>query len=347
MKAPLDPAMPPASRHSRPDRREWGLPLVFLVACAVALIGLNRTIELRQFWLRIWEINVPLVCLACGLYLVSLVLLCQRWHLLVAALKPTARRRSSYTALTTSLMVNYASPGSLGVPARALLTNRQEQVPFAGLVPLALFEALLDIAVLAGYSVFACVLAGPAVLSQLITELASRITFPSGLIWFSVGGVALIILALFILAVWWLRRRHWRRLQTAKAAVALVRQRSALIWQITGLTLAFWAAQIGIMGVLVRSVEVHGVWQVLPAFTTIPLLIGMIVPVPGGAGVREALLVVMAGSLGISLAGALVVALLYRLLLFVADPLLFVCIRLFGRPPRTGPAIRDDSWRCF
>ena len=54
----------------------------------------------------------------------------------------------------------------------------------------------------------------------------------------------------------------------------------------------------------------------------------MLSPVPGGAGVREALMVAVAQAQGASGAPALLAAVIYRVALFVAVPVLYAGVRL-------------------
>jgi uncharacterized membrane protein YbhN (UPF0104 family) len=60
----------------------------------------------------------------------------------------------------------------------------------------------------------------------------------------------------------------------------------------------------------------------------LPMLIGMLSPVPGGAGVREALMAGMAGVEGQPGAPVLLAAVAYRLALFVVTPIVWGGLRV-------------------
>jgi uncharacterized membrane protein YbhN (UPF0104 family) len=60
----------------------------------------------------------------------------------------------------------------------------------------------------------------------------------------------------------------------------------------------------------------------------LPVLIGMLSPVPGGAGVREGLMAAAAGLAGYPAAPVLLAAIAYRLVLFVVTPLVWGAVRL-------------------
>jgi uncharacterized membrane protein YbhN (UPF0104 family) len=60
----------------------------------------------------------------------------------------------------------------------------------------------------------------------------------------------------------------------------------------------------------------------------LPMLIGMLSPVPGGAGVREALMAAVARLEGVPAAPVVLAAITYRLALFVVTPLVWGAVRL-------------------
>ena len=62
--------------------------------------------------------------------------------------------------------------------------------------------------------------------------------------------------------------------------------------------------------------------------TTLPILVGMLSPVPGGAGVREALMIAVASVHGANEANVLLAGVTYRIALFAAIPILYGIIRL-------------------
>jgi hypothetical protein len=64
---------------------------------------------------------------------------------------------------------------------------------------------------------------------------------------------------------------------------------------------------------------------------TVPVLVGMLSPVPGGAGIREALMIGVARVEGADTAIVLVAALVYRVALFLAIPILYLAVRIWLR----------------
>jgi uncharacterized membrane protein YbhN (UPF0104 family) len=94
------------------------------------------------------------------------------------------------------------------------------------------------------------------------------------------------------------------------------------------LTGGFWITQVGIMATLLTLFGVSISLQLLLGIMGLPVLVGMLSPVPGGAGVREALMAA-AARLGGTPAGPVVLAAVaYRLALFLVTPLVWGAVRL-------------------
>jgi uncharacterized membrane protein YbhN (UPF0104 family) len=94
------------------------------------------------------------------------------------------------------------------------------------------------------------------------------------------------------------------------------------------LTGGFWSTQVGIMAALLALFGTSVSLQLLLGVMGVPVLVGMLSPVPGGAGVREALMAA-AARLGGTPAGSVVLAAVaYRLALFLVTPLAWGAVRL-------------------
>jgi uncharacterized membrane protein YbhN (UPF0104 family) len=94
------------------------------------------------------------------------------------------------------------------------------------------------------------------------------------------------------------------------------------------LTAAFWAIQIGIMAALLELFGVAVSLSLLFGIMGVPVLVGMFSPVPGGAGVREALMAAAARLAGIPAGPVVLAAVAYRLALFLVTPLVWTAVRL-------------------
>ena len=70
--------------------------------------------------------------------------------------------------------------------------------------------------------------------------------------------------------------------------------------------------------------------------TSLPILIGMLSPLPGGAGVRETLMGGIARIHGAAVSPTIFAAVAYRLALFASIPVLYLLFRVwlsFGKQP--------------
>ena len=105
-------------------------------------------------------------------------------------------------------------------------------------------------------------------------------------------------------------------------------------------TSIYWLVQAGVFWVLLLALDAEINAGLLLGLVTMPILFGMFSPGPGGAGVREALMIVVAGATGVASAPVVVAAVAYRIALFAAIPVLYVAARIWtstrgNRPART------------
>jgi uncharacterized membrane protein YbhN (UPF0104 family) len=94
------------------------------------------------------------------------------------------------------------------------------------------------------------------------------------------------------------------------------------------LTGGFWAIQTGIMAALLHLFGVAVSLSLLFGIMGVPVLAGMLSPVPGGAGVREALMAAAAGLAGVPAAPVVLAAIAYRLALFLVTPVVWGVVRM-------------------
>jgi uncharacterized membrane protein YbhN (UPF0104 family) len=107
-------------------------------------------------------------------------------------------------------------------------------------------------------------------------------------------------------------------------------------WTIIGvLTAAKWLAQAAVVGLLLWALRLPTDMTTLLSLATLPLMIGQLVPLPGGVGAREAAIVALSGATGASAAGLLGLAILQRVLLVATLPLSLGMLRL-ARASRIG-----------
>ncbi|MDQ3043719.1 MAG: lysylphosphatidylglycerol synthase domain-containing protein, partial [Chloroflexota bacterium] len=123
-------------------------PLIFSLSLLVALLLLWRQGALGQVGRATRSADLDTVALAFFLYLLGLALLCLRWHVLVLMAKGTSHLARAAEAFLTSVVINYAAPVGLAVPARAALTKRALGLTPAEMGTIALWEIGADVIVL-------------------------------------------------------------------------------------------------------------------------------------------------------------------------------------------------------
>ena len=295
-------------------------PILFAVSVLVGLALLARQGALADVGAAAARVHPAIIAATLALYAGGLLLLSLRWHALARMAGGTVAAQVAAEVFLTSVVVNYAAPIGLAVPTRAALSKRDLGLSPSGSGAVVLWEALLDLGILAAIGVLWLVLGG----GEAATAMAAE-----GQAWTVAAAVLLALVAGAGVALFIVSRRvraRVRRFGGEALALPVKRPREALTALV--LSLAFWALQTGILRLLL---EAFGV--VSPSSALVlgllgwPTFIGMVSPVPGGAGVREALMVAVAGVSRVDGAAVLLAALAYRVTLFVTLPFVFLAAR--------------------
>lgn len=306
-------------------------PLVFAISLAIALLLLWRQGTLDDLGQTASDADFTLVAAAALLYLVGLALLCARWHVLVVMVAGRSDAQRAAEAFLTSVVVNYAAPIGIAVPTRAALTMRSLSLSAGQTSAVALWEIAADAMVLGVAALIWLALGN----GEIVTDTVDRRLAVWIAVAAAIAGAAAVVIAL--------RRPAWReRLgvvgrsflnypgrRRGDAAIAL------------GLSIGFWLLQAGIFAILLRAVEITPDPGLVVGVLALPVLIGMFSPIPGGAGVREALMVAVAQARDVNGAAVLFAAVAYRAALFTALPVLYAIVRLWMWLETRHEAVRD------
>jgi uncharacterized membrane protein YbhN (UPF0104 family) len=313
----------PTERADNPARR-WFAPLlaiptpvIFVAAAALAMVLLWRQGALGEIGGSLAAVHPGVVAGILGIYATSIFVLGVRWHTLVRIAGGAPDWTASAEVFLTSVIINYAAPIGLAVPTRAALTVRDLRLSPGQSGAVVTWEAGLDIAALGTVSAAWLALGG------------------RDLVWtMSIDGRALLIaggaLGLAILVAVALTRVAAVRSRVAPFAGNLrsgPREHPGLALLAAFLTVLFWGLQIGVMAGLLGIFGVASAPSLLLGLMGLPVLIGMLSPVPGGAGVREALMAAVARLDGIPAGPVLLAAVAYRLALFAVTPLVWGAVR--------------------
>jgi glycosyltransferase 2 family protein len=311
-------------RTSEPRRRWFSpilaipTPVIFGVAAALAILLLWRQGGMEEIADSVRDAHPARVVAILVAYAGSILLLGIRWHALVRMAGGAPHWTSSAEVFLTSVIVNYAAPIGLAVPTRAVLTIRDLELSPSQSGAVVGWEATLDVAALVVISAAWLILGG----SDLVQTI-------------SVDGRVLVLIAVVtVLGVIVIRVASRSTAIRSRIAPFAGRMLSSpaehpiLAIVAVALTGGFWVTQAGIMAALLALFGVSVSLQLLLGIMGVPVLVGMLSPVPGGAGVREALMAA-AARLGGAPAGPVVLAAVaYRLALFLVTPLVWGAVRL-------------------
>jgi uncharacterized membrane protein YbhN (UPF0104 family) len=241
-----------------------------------------------------------------------------RWHALTRMAGGAPEWISSAEVFLTSVIVNYAAPIGLAVPTRAALTVRDLGLSPTESSAVVAWELLLDIAALSILSAGWLAMGGAIRLSTVSVEPWIVATFVA---------IAFILIVTFMLV----RRVSavvGRIAAAARQVFLFPARRPGRMLIAAGLTMLFWSMQTGVMAALLVSFGTAPSIRLLLGVMGLPILIGMLSPIPGGAGVRETLMAAAAGLQGVAAAPVLLAAIAYRLALFVVTPVVWGGLRL-------------------
>lgn len=269
--------------------------------------------------------------IAAPIYVGSLALLCYRWHLLVHMAQGWSDLPRAAEAFLTSVVINYAAPIGLAVPSRAALTKRALGLDARSTGAVAVWEIGMDVIVLGAGTILWLLLANGSA-GAVGQELSDSFR-----VWALAGAF---LIAIGIGAAWWFLKTADRRARLANAATHILlapRQRPAEAALALATTTAYWVLQGGVLALLLSAFGVDTSFTLVLGLVSLPILVGMLSPVPGGAVIREALMYVVARFADVDGDPVIAAALIYRFALFATIPILYLIARWWiarrGEPP--------------
>jgi uncharacterized membrane protein YbhN (UPF0104 family) len=314
---PLATAVGPTARPRSGLTRIAG-PVIFAVSVVAAGVVLWRQGSLDEVGEAVRGADPAAIAAGLLLYVFGLALLCLRWHALVVMAKGTSDLAKATEVFLISVSVNYVAPLKLAIPMRAAMTKRALGLDATETGAVVLWEGTADVGVLAVATVVWLLVTGDA-LDDVLD---------------AVGGAAPVYAALIVAVglsaglCWLLLKR--RPVLRARLSAALVRAlryprtRPVPAGVALGLTVLYWTTQAGVLWILLDALDAGPSAGLVLGMVSLPILFGMLSPGPGGAGVREALMVAVAGAYGADAALALVAAVAYRVALFAAIPIIYL-----------------------
>jgi uncharacterized membrane protein YbhN (UPF0104 family) len=328
-------AAPPPSRRSILQKlTRIPTPAIFIGSVGIAVVLLWLQGSLGDVADAAREADRRLLPAAAILYLLSLALLAGRWHLLVRMVHGTSHAMRAAEAFLTSVVVNYAAPVGVAVPTRAALTKRALGLTTSETGRVALWEVGLDILVLGLLSVLWVAISGGKALEALDATPSLPLIL-AAIAACIAGGILVLGLVRRLKPSLWARLRIEGR-QFIRMPVEKPRETAGVVL----VSLIYWGAQVAVIWLLLEAVGVDAGASLTLGLTSVPILIGMVSPVPGGAGVREGLMVAMARVYDVDSVAVLLAALVYRIALFAAIPVLYAVVRFALRREHLDPTVR-------
>ena len=295
-------------------------PVIFFGSIAIAMFILWRTGDVDEVLDSLRNANPWLLLLGAFLYLAGLFLLCVRWHSLVIMVHGSSNFGRAGEAFLTSVVINYAAPVGLAVPTRAALTKRALGLTLTETGAVALWEVGADVIVLAIGSALWLATGGYANSGYSLSDITPLVGF--GIVVTILVGIGAMIVVLRSVRIAPVRHKI-REVLTYPG-----RNRREFAISLS-LTAVYWVMQGVVLAIMLNALGVHpDPWLVL-GITSVPILVGMLSPLPGGAGVREALMGGIARIHGAAVSPTIFAAVAYRLALFASIPVLYLLFRVW------------------
>lgn len=293
------------------------VPAIFWLALLASVAALWLSGQAANAWQQVRGARLLPVTLVLIPGVLLPIIHALRWQVVMRALGVDIPARLAADLTVSSSLVNYASPGYLGAPAKAYLANRTANAPYSRSIVSMAFEQGLDFCVLLSGSALALLVLGPERISATLpgADRTTQIVI--------VGVAFLSAVALAAVGRSRLARAFARIADAFRTLAATVDRR-----QVALLTVVLWIAHVSVVPLLLWALHLPLSFTNVLALATIPLLIGQIVPLPGGIGAREAAIVALSGATGASATELLGLAVLQRVLLVLALPLSLAILRL-------------------
>jgi uncharacterized protein (TIRG00374 family) len=299
-------------------------PLIFAGSVAIALSLLWREGSLSDVGGALRDADVLTIVAGLLLYLAGLALLCLRWDQLVRMVKGVSNLPRASEAFLTSVVINYAAPIGLAVPSRAALTKRALGLNASETGAVALWEVAVDVLVLALFSLIWLLLGGRD--ADILPETSGTQQVLIAVV--LLAGVAIASAGALLFA----RRKPalWSKVTSTLKSIATYPAKRPLDAALAvGITAVYWSGQGAVMWLLLHALDVDPSVTLVLGLTSLPILVGMLSPVPGGAGIREALMIAVARAHNADTAAVLLAALTYRIALFASIPVLYAAVRVW------------------
>lgn len=273
------------------------LKYILFYGIGVALLWLAlRGLSWREIISGLKNANYFFVLLALAISLLSHYFRAMRWNLLIEPLDHKVSGKNSFIAVLFGYMVNFALP-RMGEISRCVILNRSDKIPLNKLIGTVLIERVFDMFILLVLLVLTFFLE----FRRLKDFLYEYLYFPlqnnfndlSLVFWLSVMGILIILLALLILSVRFIRRNSGSSKFIGKIHEMLSGFYSGIKtiihmekkWRFIIFTTCIWACYFLMTYLMFFSIPMTSTLGLGAALSALTIgSIGMVIPSPGGMG---------------------------------------------------------------
>lgn len=254
------------------------LNVVFVVLILLGLYFLFRNGNFDKLKAVSHQLNYWLLAAVLAINLINLFMVILRWYFLVKPVKNDVSLKNIYIISLNAIAANFAVPGKMGVPAKAILLKNTEGINYSHSTPSLINELLLEYCCILIFFIVSSTL-GNFMKWTAILNLFSR----------KFGFVFVIILAIAVVAyiVISKQKMRYKTFKNIEEAFRISWLRKDLFSIALGITvinlfLTFWCDKI-----LFRALgfDIRYIFIIFSsAFSNIASLLS---PLPGGIGIRE------------------------------------------------------------
>lgn len=255
------------------------IDVIFIVCVLGGLVLLLRKTDWQQLALIGPRLNLLALLMVLGLTIANVLLMIYRWYLLLRPIKPNISLRNVVKVSLNGLAVNFATPGKMGVPAKAMLLKKTEQVEISTSLTSLFVELVYEYGTLGLFMLVAGAVGGywatiwKAGGADFITKTKSL-----------AAVISVMALLIFLFRRKLAASRIVKNLQTAIRVT--FRRIDLLLWILAisaiNLALTFWADWL-----LYKSLGFPTPYLFIVFAGALSNIAGFFSPLPGGLGVRE------------------------------------------------------------
>jgi len=244
----------------------------------LGLYFLFRKSNLRQLQQVKDHLNYGLLFIVLLINLINLILMILRWYFLVKPVKATVSLKNIYIISLNAIAANFAVPGKMGVPAKAILLKNTENIDYSHVTPSLANELFLEYFTILIFFVTSAIAGGFLDWQSATSAISWRIVFLFLFLLGFAGGGWFFFRKTKRIGAFLKNFSHAYKLSAKRKDLFLV----ALLITVVNLFLTFYADKLLFKSMGFTIPYIFVIFS--SSFSSIAALIS---PLPGGIGIRE------------------------------------------------------------